>query len=103
MVAKSVISQLQSVGEGALEKLSQNSATRGALKSAVQAKERGERLLHTLDSIEERLGRIEERLSVLEKPKRRRAPAASTAPEPSAASDEAEPAPAPDPAVPAES
>jgi DNA repair ATPase RecN len=80
MVAKSVISQLQSVGEGALGKLAQSPATRTALKGAVQAKERGERLLHSLDSIETRLGQIEERLSALEKTKRRRSSPAASAP-----------------------
>jgi hypothetical protein len=72
MVRKTVISQLQSVGEGALGKLAQSPATRGAVQGAVHVKERGERLLRTLDSIEERLATIEKRLSTLEKatPKR---------------------------------
>lgn len=71
MVRKTVISQLQSVGEGALGKLAQSPATRGAVQGAVQVKERGERLLRTLESIDRRLESIEERLSALEKsPKR---------------------------------
>lgn len=74
MVRKTVISQLQSVGEGALGKLAQSPATRSAVQGAVQVKERGERLLRTLESIDERLAAIEQRLGVLEKaaPKRRR-------------------------------
>lgn len=66
MVRKTVISQLQTVGEDALEKLAQNPAARTAIQGAMQVKERGERLLHTLDAIEERLGAIEKRLNVLE-------------------------------------
>lgn len=66
MVRKTVISQLQTVGEDALEKLAQNPAARTAIQGAMQVKERGERLLHTLDVIEERLSAIEKRLSALD-------------------------------------
>jgi len=66
MVRKTVISQLQTVGEDALEKLAQNPAARTAIQGAMQVKERGERLLHTLDAIQERLSAIEKRLSTLE-------------------------------------
>jgi hypothetical protein len=66
MVRKTVISQLQTVGEDALEKLAQNPAARTAIQGAIQVKERGERLLHTLDLIEERLSAIEKRLNALE-------------------------------------
>ena len=69
MVRKTVISQLQSVGEGALGKLAQSPATRTAVQGAIQVKERGERFLHSLESIEARLGAIEKRLTALEKPK----------------------------------
>lgn len=72
MVRKTVISQLQSVGEGALGKLAQSPATRGAVQGAVQVKERGERLLRTLESIDTRLATIEERLTTLEHPKPKR-------------------------------
>lgn len=79
MVRKTVISQLQSVGEGALGKLAQSPATRGAVMGAVQVKERGERLLRTLDSIDKRLASIEERLSTLEHGKPERPAAAPRA------------------------
>ena len=67
MVRKTVISQLQSVGEGALGKLAQSPATRGAVQGAMQVKERSERIFHSLDSIDDRLRAIERRLSALEK------------------------------------
>ena len=84
MVRKTVISQLQSVGEGALGKLAQSPATRTAVQGAIQVKERGERFLHTLESIEARLGAIEKRLAALEKPKPKRASAAGVRPAPRA-------------------
>jgi len=77
MVRKTVISQLQSVGEGALEKLAASPATRTALQGAVQVKEKGERFLHALESIDERLESIERRLSAIEKAKPKRATPAS--------------------------
>jgi hypothetical protein len=76
MVRKTVISQLQTVGEGALGKLAQSPATRSAFQGAIQVKERGERLLHVLDSIEARLTAIEKRLAALEKTRPKRAAAA---------------------------
>jgi len=76
MVRKTVISQLQSVGEGALGKLAQSPATRTAFQGAIQVKERGERFLHSLESIEARLGAIEKRLTALEKARPKRAAAA---------------------------
>lgn len=72
---KSVISQLQSVSEGALGKLTQSGATRSALQGAKELKDRGERLVHGLESIESRLAAIEERLSAIEGAKSKRAPA----------------------------
>jgi len=69
MVKKTVMSQLQqlqTVSEGALEKLTQNQATRSAIQSATQLRERGDRILRGLDSIEERLTAIEKRLAGLE-------------------------------------
>jgi hypothetical protein len=75
MVRKTVISQLQSVGEGALGKIAHSPATRSAVQGAVQVKERGERLLHALDSVGDRLSAIEERLTALEKRTPKRAPA----------------------------
>ena len=55
MVKKTVIEQLQqlqSVSEGAIEKLTQNQAARSALQSAAQLRERGDRILRGLDSVE---------------------------------------------------
>ena len=69
MVKKTVIEQLQqlqSVSEGAIEKLTQNQAARSALSSAAQLRERGDRILRGLDSVEERLTKIEKRLAALE-------------------------------------
>jgi hypothetical protein len=67
VVRKAVITQLQSVGEGALGKLAQNPATRNAVQGAMQVKERGERFVHLLESIEQRLAAIEKRLASVEK------------------------------------
>ena len=66
MARRKVISQLQTVGEDALERLAQNPAARTAIHGAMQVKERGERLLHAVDEIEERLSAIEARLGALE-------------------------------------
>jgi hypothetical protein len=67
MAKKSVMSQLASVGEGALEKLAHSPATRTALQGAMQLKDRGEKLMHGLDSVDDRLAAIERRLDALEK------------------------------------
>jgi hypothetical protein len=67
MAKKSVMSQLASVGEGALEKLAHSPATRTALQGAMQLKDRGEKLVHGLDSVDDRLAAIERRLDALEK------------------------------------
>ena len=63
---KSVLSQLQSVGEGAIEKITQNTATRTALQGAIHLKDRGEQLVGGLASIEKRLVAVEKRLAALE-------------------------------------
>ena len=67
MVRKTVISQLQSVGEGALGKLAQSPATRSAVQGAVQVKERGERLLGRSSRSRSGWRAIEKRLGALEK------------------------------------
>ncbi len=67
MAKKSVMSQLASVGEGALDKLAHSPATRTALQGAMQLKDRGEKLVHGLDSVDDRLAAIERRLDALEK------------------------------------
>jgi hypothetical protein len=61
-----VISQLQSVGEGALGKIAHSPATRTAYQGARQVRDRGERLMHTIESIEARLTAIERRLAAIE-------------------------------------
>jgi hypothetical protein len=66
MVKNTVISQLQSVSEGALGKFTQSSATRSAAQAAMQLKDRGDRILRGLESIEERLTAIEKRLGAIE-------------------------------------
>lgn len=67
MEKKTVMTQLASVGEGAIERIAQNPATRGAYLSALQLKDRGERLVLSLGVFDERLTAIEKRLTALEK------------------------------------
>lgn len=71
MVArKLVLGQLASVGEGAIGKLAQNPVTHKALEGALQVKERVEKLVKGLESLEQRMTAAEQRLDALEKPKR---------------------------------
>jgi len=63
----SVISQLQSVSEGALGKLTSSQATRSAVQGAMSLKDRGDKILRGLESIEERLTAIEKRLDAMDK------------------------------------
>lgn len=71
MVArKMVLGQLASVGEGAIGKLAQNPVTHKALEGALQLKERVEKLVNGLESLEQRMTAAEQRLEALEKPKR---------------------------------
>lgn len=80
MAKKSVIAQLQTAGESAIEKVAQIPTTRTALKGAMQLKDRGERIVHGLESIDGRLAAIEKRLAALEgQAPKRRARTASTA------------------------
>ena len=67
MEKKTVITQLASVGEGAIERIAQNPATRSAYLSALQLKGRGERLVLSFGAFDERLTAIEKRLTALEK------------------------------------
>jgi len=80
MVARKLtLGQLASVGEGAIGRLAQNPVTHKAFEGALQVKERVEKLVNGLESVERRLAAIEKRLEALEKPKRRtRTPAKST-------------------------
>jgi hypothetical protein len=78
--ASTVISGLQSVSEGALGKLTSSQATRSAVQGAMQLKDRGDRILRGLESIEERLTAIEKRLTAMEKPATTRTRATTTKP-----------------------
>jgi hypothetical protein len=72
MVAKrTMLGQLTSVGEGALGKLAQNPVTHKALEGALQLKDRVEKVVRGLDTMEKRMAAVEKRLGALEKPKRR--------------------------------
>jgi len=80
MVArKMVLGQLASVGEGAIGKLAQNPVTHKALEGALQLKERVEKLVNGLESLEQRMTAAEQRLDALEKPKRTTARKSTTA------------------------
>jgi hypothetical protein len=63
---KSVLSQLQSVGEDALGRLTKSPATRSALEKGMQLKDRAGKSLSGLEDVERRLTAIEKRLSALE-------------------------------------
>jgi hypothetical protein len=76
MVAKKLmLGQLASVGEGAIGRLAQNPVTHKALEGALQVKERVEKLVNGLESLEQRVTAVEQRLDALEKPKRTTKPA----------------------------
>jgi hypothetical protein len=65
-----VLGQLASVSEGAIGRLAQNPVTHKAVEGALMLKERVEKLVNGLESVEERLAAVERRLDALEKPKR---------------------------------
>ena len=67
MVKRTVMSQLASVGEGALGKLAQSPATHKAVQGALQAKDRVEKVVRGLEGIEKRVEALEKRLAALEK------------------------------------
>jgi len=72
MVTKrTMLGQLTSVGEGAIGRLAQNPVTHKAVESAIQVKERVEKVVRGLESMERRMVAVEKRLEALEKPKRR--------------------------------
>jgi hypothetical protein len=74
---KSQLQQLQTASESALGKITQNQTARSALQSAAQLKDKGDKLLSALGSIEGRLGAIEKRLDALEGKSPKAKPAAS--------------------------
>jgi predicted ribosome quality control (RQC) complex YloA/Tae2 family protein len=63
---KSQLQQLQTASESALGKITQNQTARSALQSAAQLKDKGDKLLASLSSIEGRLSAIEKRLDAVE-------------------------------------
>ena len=72
MVTKrTMLGQLTSVGEGAIGRLAQNPVTHKAVEGAIQVKERVEKVVRGLESMERRMVAVEKRLEALEKPKRR--------------------------------
>ncbi len=74
MVTKrTMLGQLTSVGEGAIGRLAQNPVTNKALEGAIQVKERVEKVVRGLESMEGRMAAVEKRLEALEKPKKRTA------------------------------
>jgi hypothetical protein len=68
---RTMLGQLTSVGEGAIGKLTQNPVTHRALESAIQVKDRVEKVVRGLETMEKRMVAVEKRLEALEKPKRR--------------------------------
>ena len=74
-----MISQIASVGEGALERLVQSPVTHKAVEGALQVKDRVEKVVSGLADIDGRVTRIEKRLDALEKAKRATTRARTTA------------------------
>ena len=63
---KSVLSQLQSVGEDAVARIAKSPAARSALEKGSQLKDRAGKTISGLEGVEERLSAIEKRLAALE-------------------------------------
>jgi hypothetical protein len=70
MAKRTVISQLTSAGESALEQLAASPVTRKALEGAMQVKERVEKVVGVLGEMDGRVSALEKRLDALEKAKR---------------------------------
>ena len=79
MAKKTMISQLTSAGESALEQLASSPVTRKAVESAMQVKDRVEKLVGVLGDVDRRVSALEKRLDALEKAKRAPARARSAA------------------------
>jgi hypothetical protein len=62
--------QLTSVGEGAVGKLTQYPVTRQMVESAVQVKDKVEKLVLSVIDLEGRVSKLEKRVDALDKPKR---------------------------------
>ena len=78
MAKRTVMSQLASVGENALEQLATSPVARIALDVAMQLKDRVEKLVGVLGDIDGRVSALEKRLDALEKAKRATTRARST-------------------------
>ena len=85
MANRTVMSQLTSVGESALEQLAASPVTRKALDSAVLLKDRVEKLLGDLVDVDGRIAELEKRVEALEKAKRAAARPKSSSSKPRAA------------------
>ena len=67
---RTVISQLTSAGESALEQLASSPVTRKAVEGAMQVKDRVEKVVGLLGDMDGRVSALEKRLDALEKAKR---------------------------------
>jgi hypothetical protein len=79
MAKRTMISQLTSAGESALEQLASSPVTRKAVEGAMQVKDRVEKLVGVLGDVDRRVSALEKRLDLLEKAKRAPARTRSTA------------------------
>jgi hypothetical protein len=77
MDKKSMISQLATVGESTLGKLASSDLSKSALQGALMAKEKIEKLMSSMTDLDERVAKLEERVTALESAKApaKRAPA----------------------------
>ena len=66
MAKKSMISQLASVSEGALGKLTSSDLSKTALSGALMLKEKVERLMSSMTDLDERMVKLEARVEALE-------------------------------------
>jgi prefoldin subunit 5 len=80
MARRTVMSQLTSAGETALEQLATSPVTRKAVESAIQLKDRVEKLVTSIGDVDKRLAALEKRVEALEKAKRTRARATTSGP-----------------------
>jgi uncharacterized protein Yka (UPF0111/DUF47 family) len=90
MAAKSVLSQVQSLGEEALGKLAQNPTATRLLHSAVELRDRVDDLgkrVRGLEDMDNRLTAVEKRLDELEKASRKSVSASKTSSAKKSASD----------------
>jgi hypothetical protein len=83
---RTVISQLTSAGESALEQLASSPVTRKALEGVMQVKDRVEKVVGSLGEMDSRVSALEKRLEALEKAKRSTAKKPAAKPRPPAPS-----------------